>query len=80
MLEHYAQQLKQSGKYDLTIWPYHGMLGGIGHALVSAFEEAVFFHSIARASQPDYHVKGDRPFHRTVGSMADLILHKPLFN
>jgi nicotinamidase-related amidase len=62
LLKHYAQQLKRSGKYDLTIWPYHGMLGGIGHALVSAFEEAVFFHSIARSSQPDYHVKGDRPF------------------
>lgn len=60
-LEHYAQQLKASGKYDLTIWPYHAMLGGIGHALVSAFEEAVFFHSVARYSRPDFHIKGDVP-------------------
>jgi nicotinamidase-related amidase len=60
-LEHYTRQLQKSGKYDLTIWPYHAMLGGIGHALVSAFEEAVFFHSIARYSQPDFHVKGDEP-------------------
>ncbi len=29
-------QLKQHGKYDLTIWPYHVMLGSIGHALVAA--------------------------------------------
>jgi len=58
-LEHYTRQLKKNGKYDLTIWPYHAMLGGIGHALVSAFEEAVFFHSVARYSQPDFHVKGD---------------------
>ncbi|MEK6570190.1 MAG: isochorismatase, partial [Bacteroidota bacterium] len=60
-LLHYARQLKESGKYDLTIWPYHAMLGGIGHALVPAFEEAVFFHSIARYSQPDIHIKGNHP-------------------
>ncbi len=60
-LEYYARQLKTSGKYDLTIWPYHALLGGIGHALVSAFEETIFFHSIARSSQPDFHVKGDQP-------------------
>jgi nicotinamidase-related amidase len=61
-LHHYARQLKAGDKYDLTIWPYHAMLGGIGHALVSAVEEAVFFHSIARASQPDFEVKGSHPF------------------
>jgi nicotinamidase-related amidase len=37
------------------------MLGGIGHALVSAVEEAVFFHAIARAAQPDFQVKGGNP-------------------
>jgi nicotinamidase-related amidase len=60
-LLHYARSLKESGKYELTIWPYHAMLGGIGHALVSAVEEAVFFHTIARLSQPDIHVKGNAP-------------------
>jgi nicotinamidase-related amidase len=58
-LLHYVQQLKKGGKYELTIWPYHAMLGGIGHGLVSAIEEAVFFHSLARASQPDFQVKGN---------------------
>ncbi len=62
LLLHYTRKLREGGKYDLTIWPYHGMLGGIGHALVAAVEEAVFFHSVARYSQPDFHVKGDRPF------------------
>jgi len=57
----YTQKLAESGKYNLTIWPYHGMLGGIGHALVSAVEEAIFFHTIARASQPSFQVKGDNP-------------------
>ena len=40
---------------------HHAMLGGIGHALVSAVEEAAFFHGIARHSQPDFQVKGDHP-------------------
>jgi nicotinamidase-related amidase len=61
-LQHYTQRLKEGGKYELTIWPYHAMLGGIGHALVSAVEEAIFFHSIARYSQPDFQVKGSNPF------------------
>jgi nicotinamidase-related amidase len=60
-LQHYAKALRQSGKYDLTVWPYHAMLGGIGHALVSSVEEAIFFHSIARHSQPEFHIKGSNP-------------------
>ncbi len=61
-LEHYTTTLEKSGKYDLTIWPYHAMLGGIGHALVSSVDEALFFHSIARLSPPDFEIKGDRSF------------------
>lgn len=60
-LLHYTKELRKSGKYELTVWPYHAMLGGIGHALASSIEEAVFFHSMARFSQPDIHVKGDHP-------------------
>ena len=58
-LEHYTHQLAERGKYDLTVWPYHAMLGGIGHALVSAVEEAVFFHGLARRSAPRFCVKGE---------------------
>jgi nicotinamidase-related amidase len=60
-LAHYTRRLSEGGKYDLTIWPYHAMLGGIGHALVSAVEEAFFFHSVARHSQPEFQVKGHEP-------------------
>ncbi len=60
-LLHYTRKLRDSGKYNLTVWPYHAMLGGIGHALVSAVEEAIFFHSVARFAQPDVHVKGNEP-------------------
>jgi len=60
-LAYYTRRLAEGGKYDLTIWPYHAMLGGIGHALVSAVEEAVFFHGIARESSSDFQVKGENP-------------------
>lgn len=76
-LLHYADTLKKSGKYELTIWPYHAMLGGIGHALVSSVEEAVFFHGIARASQPDFHVKGDNSFTEHYSVIGPEVLQGP---
>ena len=57
----YVDTLATGGKYDLTVWPFHAMLGGIGHALVSAVEEAVFFHAIARRAQTRFEVKGQNP-------------------
>ncbi len=58
---HYVRRLTRDGKYPLMIWPYHAMLGGIGHALVSAVEEAVFFHGIARVRQARFEIKGNHP-------------------
>lgn len=58
---HYVKKLSDEGKYPLTVWPYHAMLGGIGHALVSAVEEAIFFHNIARNSQTLFEIKGGNP-------------------
>lgn len=37
------------------------MLGGIGHALVSAVEEAIFFHSIVGKSPTRFELKGNNP-------------------
>jgi nicotinamidase-related amidase len=76
-LLHYTTKLKEGGKYDLTIWPYHAMLGGIGHALVAAFEEAIFFHGVARYSQPDFHVKGDKPFTEHYSVLGPEVLEGP---
>jgi nicotinamidase-related amidase len=53
---HYLQQL--AGRHLLMIWPYHAMLGGIGHALVAAIEEAIFFHSVARKTKASFILKG----------------------
>lgn len=58
---HYTKTLQDRGKYPLTIWPYHSMLGGVGHALVPAIEEACFFHTVARQSQTHFELKGSNP-------------------
>ena len=58
---HYVERLSRRGKYPLTIWPYHAVLGGIGHALVSTIEEALFFHGIARETAARIEVKGRHP-------------------
>jgi nicotinamidase-related amidase len=58
---HYAKKLSNDGKYALCIWPYHTMLGGLGHALVGTVEEAIFFHSVARNSQTNFEIKGGNP-------------------
>ena len=71
---HYVQKLSNDGKYPLTIWPYHSMLGGIGHALVSAVEEAVFFHSIARKSPTDFELKGDNPLTENYSVLSPEVL------
>ncbi|MFN2160396.1 MAG: isochorismatase [Anaerolineales bacterium] len=60
-IRHYTQELERRGKYNLTIWPYHAIRSGIGHALVSAVEEAIFFHSICRQSRADFIYKGNNP-------------------
>lgn len=76
-LTFYTEQLANRGKFDLTIWPYHAMLGGIGHALVSAIEEAVFFHSIARYSQPEFILKGDLPWTEAYSAIGPEVLISP---
>ena len=58
---HYVKRLTDAGKYPLMVWPYHAMLGGIGHALVASVEEALFFHNLVRDSQTGFEIKGSNP-------------------
>jgi nicotinamidase-related amidase len=76
-LERYVRELEEMEKYQLTIWPYHAMLGGIGHALVSGVEEAVFFHSAARNTAPDIIQKGFNPFTEAYSAVGPEILIGP---
>jgi nicotinamidase-related amidase len=75
---HYVQQLSDGGKYPLLIWPYHAMLGGIGHALVPAVEEAIFFHGIARNSQASFSIKGDRTLTENYSALAPEVVTNQL--
>ncbi len=78
MMIHYAEALEKKGKYALTIWPYHAMLGGLGHALVPAVEEAIFFHSIARNTQADFEIKGNKPFTENYSAIGPEVLTGPM--
>jgi len=69
-LDYYVRTLAARGKYQLTIWPFHAMLGGIGHALVPAVEEAIFFHSMARYAQPEFILKGNHPLTEHYSALA----------
>lgn len=78
MMIHYAEALEKKGKYALTIWPYHAILGGIGHALVPAVEEAIFFHAQARTTQPDFEIKGNKPFTENYSVIGPEVLTGPM--
>src|SRR5262249_32114135 len=54
----YCERLEKSGRYVLTIWPYHALLGGASHALVPALMEAALFHSVARRRETVFEIKG----------------------
>jgi len=54
----YCRQLETQGKYVLSIWPYHTLLGGVSHALVPALMEAAIFHSLVRRRQTHFETKG----------------------
>ncbi len=55
------EKLEASGRYVLTIWPFHVLLGGLSNALVPALMEASVFHAVARGAQPHFEVKGEHP-------------------
>jgi nicotinamidase-related amidase len=54
----YVKQLENAGKYVLTVWPYHTLLGGVSHALVPALMEAAMFHALVRQAQTHFETKG----------------------
>ncbi len=71
---HYTGKLEEKGRFQLMIWPYHAMKGGIGQAVVPAVEEALFFHSIARNSQTVFINKGENPLTENYSIFAPEVL------
>lgn len=73
---HYVRTLA-TGRYPLMVWPYHALSSGIGHALVAAVDEAVFFHSVARASQARFETKGANPFTENYSALGPEVRNGP---
>lgn len=74
---HYVRTLEERGKFPLLVWPYHSMRSGIGHAMVSALEEAVFFHTVARGSQAWFEVKGGNPLTEHYSALGPEVVEDP---
>lgn len=54
----YVKELKAQGNKDLCIWPFHTMLGTLGHIMDPALYEAFFYHAVARRTQTVFLTKG----------------------
>jgi nicotinamidase-related amidase len=70
----YVERLEASGRYVLTIWPYHTLLGGISHALVPALMEAVTFHALARSAETRFELKGEEPLTENYSVLSPEVL------
>jgi nicotinamidase-related amidase len=57
----YVARLERDHKKLLTIWPYHVLIGSPGHMLDPELWSAVFWHSVARKTQPAWMHKGSIP-------------------
>ncbi len=57
----YVKKLEEDAKKTLTIWPFHVGIGSVGNALDPELWTAVFWHSIARKTQPTWLTKGSIP-------------------
>lgn len=54
----YVHELQRRAKKTLMIWPYHTMLGTVGHSITPALYEAITFHAEVRQSEITHLVKG----------------------
>ena len=57
----YVARLETDHKKQLMIWPFHTMVGTVGHNLSPSLYEAVCYHAAARQSQPEKLIKGSIP-------------------
>lgn len=57
----YTERLEENAKKQLMIWPYHTLIGTVGHNITPALYEAIIYHGAARKTQPEFVVKGTVP-------------------
>jgi nicotinamidase-related amidase len=63
----YLIGLKEYGRLDLIIWPYHCIQGTKGAALEAQFANMLYAHEAARKSVPIHLVKGTDPLSEMYG-------------
>lgn len=54
----YCSELEKAGKYMLYLWPFHCLMGDVGHVLSGVIEEARIFHAFTRKAADLVEVKG----------------------
>lgn len=57
----YTERLEENAKKQLMIWPYHTLIGTVGHNITPALYEAIVYHAAARQTQPHFITKGTLP-------------------
>jgi nicotinamidase-related amidase len=70
----YVARLEERGKYVLTIWPYHTLLGGVSHALVPAVMEMCILHALARDTKTIFETKGSEPLTENYSVLSPEVL------
>lgn len=68
---------KLAGRYPLIIWPYHAMLGSVGHCIVPLVYEAAHFHQVARSWQTNFEIKGGNPYVENYSVLRPEVLTGP---
>lgn len=58
---YYVRELEVEAKKQLTIWPYHTLIGSNGHTLDGELWSAVAWHALARRVAPHWMIKGSEP-------------------
>jgi len=76
-LIYYVRELKRKRRYALTIWPYHGLLGGTSHAISAVMEEAAWYHNALRGSQTDFQIKGGKTLTENYSVIGPEVLKGP---
>lgn len=57
----YTERLEETAKKQLMIWPYHTLIGTLGHSVTPALYEAIAYHGATRKTQPVFALKGTVP-------------------
>jgi len=65
----YVKALAEKGRFPLVIWPYHTIIGSVGHSLVPCLSEALIDWEKSRFAMVDYCVKGDFYFSEAYGAL-----------